>query len=139
MIATMAVTSGRVTEPSEDVVIESAAAQSAANLFRSLGDPSRLMIVSHLLLGEHKVVELTEHLGLAQSTVSSHLRCLLDCGLVRVRVHGRASVYSLAVEPEVVAVLGAAEALLAATGDAVSLCPHRAEPDRATASSRRRS
>jgi ArsR family transcriptional regulator, cadmium/lead-responsive transcriptional repressor len=95
----------------------------AASLFRSLGDPSRLAIVGHLSLGEHKVRELTEHFGLAQSTVSAHLRCLLDCGLVRVRAVGRASVYSLAVEAEVLEVLAAAERLLAATGVAVLLCP----------------
>jgi DNA-binding transcriptional ArsR family regulator len=95
----------------------------AASLFRSLGDPSRLAILGHLALGEHKVRELTEHLGLAQSTVSAHLRCLLDCGLVQVRAVGRSSVYSLAVEDEVLDVLRAAEELLAATGDAVLLCP----------------
>lgn len=95
----------------------------AASMFRSLGDPSRLAILGHLALGEHKVWELTDHLGLAQSTVSAHLRCLLDCRLVAVRAVGRSSVYSLAVESEVLAVLGAAEALLAATGDAVLLCP----------------
>jgi DNA-binding transcriptional ArsR family regulator len=95
----------------------------AASLFRSLGDPSRLAILGHLAIGEHKVRELTEHLGLAQSTVSAHLRCLLDCGLVQVRAVGRSSVYSLAVEDEVLDVLSAAEKLLAATGDAVLLCP----------------
>jgi ArsR family transcriptional regulator, cadmium/lead-responsive transcriptional repressor len=95
----------------------------AAGLFRSLGDPSRLAILAHLMLGEHRVVELTEHLGLAQSTVSAHLRCLLDCGLVRVRAEGRASVYSVAVPEEVRSVLAAAEGLLAATGAAVALCP----------------
>lgn len=95
----------------------------AASLFRSLGDPSRLAILGHLALGEHKVRELTDHLGLAQSTVSAHLRCLLDCQLVAVRAVGRSSVYSLAVESEVLGVLRAAETLLAATGDAVLLCP----------------
>jgi DNA-binding transcriptional ArsR family regulator len=95
----------------------------AASLFRSLGDPSRLAILAHLMLGEHRVVELTEHLGLAQSTVSAHLRCLLDCNLVRVRPQGRASIYTLAVPDEMRSVLEAAERLLAATGDAVALCP----------------
>ncbi len=95
----------------------------AASLFRSLGDSSRLAILAHLMLGEHRVVELTEHVGLAQSTVSAHLRCLLDCGLVQVRAQGRASVYSLAVADDVRAVLEAAERLLATTGDAVALCP----------------
>ena len=104
-------------------VPDAAALQAAASLFRSLGEPSRLAIVSHLLLGEHRVVELTEHLGLAQSTVSAHLRCLLDCGLVQSRPVGRASVFAVTHEPDVLAVLAAAEGLLASTGDAVVLCP----------------
>ena len=95
----------------------------AACLFRSLGDPARLAILGHLALGEHRVRDLTEHLGLAQSTVSAHLRCLLDCGLVQVRPVGRASMYSLSVEAQVLAVLRAAEELLAATGEAVLLGP----------------
>ena len=104
-------------------VAETGSLVAAASLFRGLGDVSRLAILGHLMLGEHKVVELTDHLGLAQSTVSAHLRCLLDCGMVQVRAEGRASVYSLTVEPEVLGVLTAAERLLAATGDAVVLCP----------------
>jgi DNA-binding transcriptional ArsR family regulator len=42
----------------------------AVALFRGLADPTRLAIVRHLALGEHRVVDLTTHLGLAQSTVS---------------------------------------------------------------------
>ena len=94
----------------------------AVALFRSLADPARLAILRHLTLGEHRVVDLTAHLGLAQSTTSAHLACLRDCGLVSVRTVGRSSVYSLAVESELMGVLGSAERLLAATGDAVSLC-----------------
>lgn len=107
----------------EASVPEGMALQAAASMFRGLGDPSRLAILSHLLLGEHRVVELTEHLGLAQSTVSAHLRCLVDCGLATSRPMGRASVFSVTCEPEVLAVLRAAEGLLASTGDAVVLCP----------------
>ena len=105
------------------VGVEPAAIAAAASLFRSLGDPSRLSILTHLMTGEHKVVELTDHLGLAQSTVSANLRCLLDCGMVEVRAQGRASVYSLAAEPALLALLSAAESLLEATGEAVTLCP----------------
>jgi DNA-binding transcriptional ArsR family regulator len=95
----------------------------AATLFHGFGDRSRLAIVQHLALGEHRVVDLTGHLGLAQSTVSKHLACLLDCGLVTVRSQGRASVYALAHPEATLAVFAAAEALLARTGDAVVLCP----------------
>jgi len=94
----------------------------AVYLFRSLADPTRLAIVQHLALGEHKVVELTQHLGLAQSTVSAHLACLRDCGLVTLRPVGRASMYSLA-RPELMDLFAATERLLAATGSAVTLCP----------------
>ncbi|MCZ2824430.1 MULTISPECIES: ArsR/SmtB family transcription factor [unclassified Modestobacter] len=112
-------------------VDESAALSAAACMFRSLGDPARLAIVRHLTLGEHKVVELTEHLGLAQSTVSAHLSCLRDCGLVTSRPQGRASMWSLTTAPELLALLAAAEQLLAATGDAVALCPTYGESGRA--------
>ena len=101
---------------------ETSALTAAACMFRSLGDPTRLAIVQHLALGEHRVVDLTGHLGLAQSTVSAHLACLRDCGLVTSRPQGRASMFSLA-HPELLALLSAAEKLLAATGDAVVLCP----------------
>jgi len=101
---------------------ESPALSAAACMFRSLGDPARLAIVQHLAVGEQRVVDLTAHLGLAQSTVSAHLACLKDCDLVTSRPEGRASMFSLA-HPELFTLLTAAEKLLAATGDAVVLCP----------------
>jgi len=94
----------------------------AAALFRGLADPARLSILRRLAQGEQRVVDLTGHLGLAQSTVSGHLACLRDCGLVTVRTQGRASVYSLA-QPELLDLFAAAERLLATTGSAVALCP----------------
>ena len=104
-------------------ISETSALTAAACLFHVFSDRSRLAIVQHLALGEHRVVDLTKHLGLAQSTVSKHLLCLLDCGLVTVRPEGRASVYALAYQEATLQVLRAAENLLALTGDAVELCP----------------
>ena len=102
---------------------ESGALTAAACLFQGFSDVSRVTIVQHLLLGEHRVVDLTRHLGLAQSTVSRHLACLLDCGIVTVRAQGRASVYALAHPAATTALLQAAETLLGLTGDAVTACP----------------
>jgi len=99
----------------------------AATLFRGLADPTRLLILNHLALGEHRVVDLTEHVGLAQSTVSAHLACLRDCGLVRVRPQGRSTLWSLA-RPELADLLRSAEQLLEATGRRVALCPTYAAP-----------
>lgn len=95
----------------------------AADLFHSLGDPNRLIILHHLQLGEHRVVDLTAHLGLSQSTVSKHLIVLRDAGVVAVRPQGRASVYSLAHPETLVELLSAAERFLGLTGGAVTLCP----------------
>jgi DNA-binding transcriptional ArsR family regulator len=94
----------------------------AAALFRSLGDPARLMIVRRLADGPARVTDLVAALGLAQSTVSAHLACLRDCGLVASEPAGRASVFRLA-QPALADLLTAAEAVLAATGNAVALCP----------------
>lgn len=106
------------------LLVDSPTAMSAAAcMFRSLGDPTRLAILRHLAAGEHRVVDLTAHLGLAQSTVSAHLACLRDCGLVASRTQGRASMWSLEHPAELMDLLASAERLLAATGDAVALCP----------------
>ncbi|MEE1622734.1 ArsR/SmtB family transcription factor [Zafaria sp. Z1313] len=94
----------------------------AAALFHSLGDPARLAIVKRMARGEVRVGELTGELGLAQSTVSAHVACLRDCGLVEGRAQGRSVYYSLS-RPELMDMLAQAEILLAATGNAVDLCP----------------
>ena len=95
----------------------------AVALFRSLSDGTRLAIVRRLATGEARVADLVGELGLAQSTVSTHVACLRDCGLVEGRPQGRQVFYSLA-RPELMDLLSAAETLLAATGNAVALCPN---------------
>src|SRR6201997_4717215 len=95
----------------------------AATLFRSLGDLSRLAIVRRLAEGPARVTDLVAALGLAQSTVSKHLACLRDCGLVDSEAVGRASIFRLT-QTSLIDVLTAAEEVLAATGSAVALCPN---------------
>ncbi|SCE70572.1 transcriptional regulator, ArsR family [Micromonospora purpureochromogenes] len=99
----------------------------AVALFRSLGDPTRLAILRRIATGEARVVDLTGELGLAQSTVSKHLACLRDCGLIDYRAEGRQSFYALT-RPELLDLLRSAEQLLAATGEAVALCPTYGTP-----------
>ena len=94
----------------------------AAALFRSLGDPARLAILRRLVDQPARVIDLVAALGLAQSTVSKHLACLRDCGLVTSEPVGRASVFSLS-QPALGDLFAAAETVLAATGNAVALCP----------------
>jgi ArsR family transcriptional regulator, cadmium/lead-responsive transcriptional repressor len=100
----------------------------AVALFRGLADPTRLAILRHLAAGEARVVDLTGELAAPQSTVSGHLACLRDCGLVTARPEGRQMFYSLA-RPELIDLLAAAEHLLDATGSKVALCPVYGTPE----------
>ena len=115
--------------------VDEAALETASLLFKALGDPTRLAILAHLSLGDHRVVDLTNHLGLSQSTVSAHLACLRGCGLITSRNVGRATVHSLSY-PEIMPFLRRAEDLLALTGNAVTFCPvqHEEQPTVSTGS-----
>jgi ArsR family transcriptional regulator, cadmium/lead-responsive transcriptional repressor len=94
----------------------------AAALFHGLAEPTRLAILRQLATGEARVVDLTGALGLAQSTVSGHVACLRDCGLVTGRPEGRQMFYALS-HPELLDLLTSAEKLLEATGRQIALCP----------------
>ncbi|MFT5432504.1 MAG: DNA-binding transcriptional ArsR family regulator/precorrin-6B methylase 2 [Myxococcota bacterium] len=64
-----------------------------ATVFRVLGDPSRLRALLLLRREELTVGELKQVLGVAQSTVSTLLRNLMDAGLVEARREGRHAFY----------------------------------------------
>lgn len=78
-------------------------AEATAALFRALGDPARVRIVNVLATAGTPVCvcELIEPLGLAQPTVSHHLKKLLDAGLVDREQRGRWAYFS--VNPEAAA------------------------------------
>ena len=104
----------------------------SAALFHALAEPTRLALLDHLASGEHRVRDLVEHMHLAQSTVSKHLACLRDCGLVSLRVEGRASWFSLADPERLAGLLERADELLTASGAVLSLREHE-ERDRLAA------
>jgi ArsR family transcriptional regulator len=65
-------------------VLSDEEAAATARIFGALGEPSRVRLVNLLVhAGEPVCVcELTEPLGLAQPTVSHHLKRLMDAGLL---------------------------------------------------------
>ncbi|MCB9645618.1 MAG: metalloregulator ArsR/SmtB family transcription factor [Deltaproteobacteria bacterium] len=71
--------------------------QSANDLCRLLGDPTRIRLLALLAHEELTVAELTQVTGLAQSRVSTHLGKLKDADMVHVRKSGPASFYGLRV------------------------------------------
>ena len=62
---------------------------------KALSDPNRVRILKLLQIRELCVCEFVELLGLAQSTVSKHLKLLDEAGLVEARREGMWMIYSL--------------------------------------------
>ena len=55
---------------------------------KAIADPTRVRVLKMLQAGEMCVCEITEPLGLAQSTISKHLAILRNAGLVSPRKVG---------------------------------------------------
>ncbi len=72
-------------------------AEATAELFKALGDPARVRAVNLLATSDEPVCicNLVEPLGLAQPTVSHHMKKLLDAGLVEREQRGKWAYFSL--------------------------------------------
>ena len=66
-----------------------------AEIFRLLGDPSRLRVLIECRRGPTPVGEIAETTGLSPSLVSHHLRLLRATRIVRAERRGRHVLYSL--------------------------------------------
>ncbi len=66
-----------------------------AQVFKALGDPTRLRIVVALRSGEMCVCDLAALLGVSESAVSHQMRRLRDLALVRNRREGQVLYYSI--------------------------------------------
>ena len=66
-----------------------------AEVFKLLGDPTRVRLVDALTHGERCVCDLASLVGLSESAISHQLRLLRSARLVRVRRTGRLAYYSL--------------------------------------------
>lgn len=65
-----------------------------SDLFRLMGDPTRLRIILSCLAGPASVGEIAAHTGATPSLVSHHLRLLRAARLVRSERRGRQIFYS---------------------------------------------
>jgi ArsR family transcriptional regulator len=79
-------------------VIDAAAAERLAGILKALAEPTRLRLVS--LIAAHEAAEacvcdLTDPVGLAQPTVSHHLKILVDSGLLEREQRGKWAYYRL--------------------------------------------
>ncbi|MCW2522907.1 MAG: transcriptional regulator [Frankiales bacterium] len=77
-------------------VLDVADATRLATMFKALGDPTRVRLLSLIAAhegGEACICDLTEPVGLSQGTVSHHMKLLADAGLVSRDQRGKWAYY----------------------------------------------
>jgi len=101
----------------------------AAKLFRGLGEPSRLRVLTALCDGPLSAGEIVTRTGLSQPNTSMHLKCLGECGLVTWERDGRFMRYQVA-DKRVLKLLDQSEELLLRIGPLIEACPRYRRPGR---------
>ncbi len=85
--------------PLTDGVLDDVAADRLARVFKALGDPARVRLISLIAAGtdgEACICDLTGPVGLSQPTVSHHMRLLVEAGLVTRTQRGRWAYFRVA-------------------------------------------
>jgi ArsR family transcriptional regulator len=76
--------------------LDAAAAERLAHIFKALGDPARVRLLSLIAAadgGEACICDLTGPVALSQPTVSHHMKLLVDAGLVTREQRGKWAYY----------------------------------------------
>lgn len=79
-------------------VLDLESAERLARLFKALGDPTRVRLLSMIAAtagGEACICDLTAPVGLSQPTVSHHMKQLVDAGLVTREQRGKWAYYAV--------------------------------------------
>lgn len=90
-------------------VVSDDAAEALARMFKALGDPTRVKLLSMIAAapeGEACICDMTDPVGLSQPTVSHHMKLLVEAGLATREQRGRWAYYR--VVPEVLRALAGA-------------------------------
>ncbi|KAA1428734.1 ArsR/SmtB family transcription factor [Nocardioides antri] len=78
--------------------IDDAAAEALARMFKALADPNRVKLLSLIAAAEGQeacACDLTAPVGLAQPTISHHMKVLTEAGLVSREQRGKWAYFSL--------------------------------------------
>ncbi len=78
--------------------IDDTAAEALARMFKALADPNRVKLLSMIAAAEGQeacACDLTTPVGLAQPTVSHHMKILTEAGLVSREQRGKWAYFSL--------------------------------------------
>lgn len=80
-------------------VVTNEAAETLARMFKALGDPTRVKLLSLIAAsdgGEACICDVTEPVGLSQPTVSHHMKLLVEAGLATREQRGKWAYYRVA-------------------------------------------
>lgn len=67
-----------------------------AKMMKALGHPARIGIIEHIIKANECICnDLVEVLGLAQATISQHLRELKEAGLIKGKIEGTSVCYCI--------------------------------------------
>lgn len=94
----MTIESAACCVPRVTSALTAADAERVARVFKALGDPTRVRLLSLIAAGaagEACICDLTEPVGLSQGTVSHHMRLLAEAGLVTREQRGRWAYFAL--------------------------------------------
>lgn len=95
-VLTVLETSAGCCSPITGGVIEPAEADRLARIFKALGDPTRVRLLSLVAAhvdAEACICDLTEVVGLSQPTISHHMKQLVEAGLVTREQRGKWAYY----------------------------------------------
>lgn len=84
--------------PSARVALDDESAQGLARVFKALGNPTRVRLISLIAAAggaEACICDLTEPVGLSQPTVSHHMKLLTEAGLVTREQRGKWAYFRL--------------------------------------------
>jgi ArsR family transcriptional regulator len=79
-----------------DGAVDGARAEQLARVFKALGDPARVRLLSLIAATDAReacICDLTEPVGLSQPTVSHHMKQLVEAGLATREQRGRWAYY----------------------------------------------
>jgi len=79
-----------------DGAVDAAGAEQIARVFKALGDPTRVRLLSLIAATDAReacICDLTEPVGLSQPTVSHHMKQLVEAGLATREQRGRWAYY----------------------------------------------
>jgi ArsR family transcriptional regulator, lead/cadmium/zinc/bismuth-responsive transcriptional repressor len=85
-----------IAEPARKPLVDEVSLETASRLFRAIGDPARLRLLSKLAQGEMCVTELAVSEGESLSTISQRLRVLRSENIIVRRRRGKHISYGLA-------------------------------------------